>query len=116
MSYVDLSLAKAHLAMVQDDDDILIQQCLDAAEAHAASLMNRPGITDAQEHPWSSPGYGSSESSNSGSVVPPSVIQGILMYAADFYENRTANITGTIVARVPTADALLHMHRVGLGA
>lgn len=107
MSYVTLELAKQHLAMMHDDDDVLIQQCIDAAESQCASIMNRDEIADMQpsEIPWETP---------SGDV-PPSVVQAVLLYMAEFYEQRTVGVVGTIYTEIKTANALLHFHRVFLG-
>lgn len=107
MSYVTLLVAKAHLAIVLSDDDALIQQCLDASESHCASLMNRAEISDTQPvaTPWVSP----------GGTVPKAVVQAVLLYMAEFYENRAVSVIGLSVTRCPAADALLHFHRVGLG-
>lgn len=107
MSYVSLEVAKAHLAVVLPDDDTLIQQCVDAAESHCASFMNRTEISDTQppETPWSSP----------DGNVPKAVVQAVLLYTAEFYEVRGVSVIGLSVTRSPTADTLLHFHRVGLG-
>ena len=107
MSYVTLEVAKSHLAVVLPDDDSLIQQCVDAAESHCASLMNRPEISDTQPvaTPWVSP----------DGKVPKAVVQAVLLYTAEFYEVRGVSVIGLSVTRSPTADALLHFHRVGLG-
>lgn len=113
MSYVDISLAKAHLALSHSADDVLVQQCLDAAEAHCAKWMNRSVIADPQDRPWSA--ASASSSSESGSVVPASVIQAVLIYTGEFYEQRLRGISGTIYAVMPTADALLAPYRIGHG-
>ena len=108
MSYVSLVDAKAHLAVIHADDDALIQQCLDAAEAHCCALMNRTAIVDVQP-------VGQEWLATPDDVVPKTVVQGILLYCAELYENRSVGITGTIYSRIPTADALLHMQRRALG-
>jgi hypothetical protein len=101
-------LTKAHLAVIHSDDDTYIQQCLDAAEAHCAAIMNRTAIADAQP-------AGSEWLATPDDVVPKPVVQAILAYCAEFYEHRTAGVTGTIYTRMPAADALLHFQRLGLG-
>lgn len=129
MSYVTLEQAKAHLLVIHDSDDVLIQQNLDAAEDYAANYMNRPNIADNPVNPWVR---------NQGSVadwlvpahcrplppvvsselvdpVPKSVVQAILLLVGDYYENRTATIVGTIATPNPAAENLLWFHRVGLG-
>ena len=108
MSYVPLVDAKAHLAVIHADDDAYIQQCIDAAEAHCASLMNRTAIVDVQpaDQDWYA---------TPGNIVPKPVVQAVLLYVGEFYENRSVGITGTIYSRIPTADALLSMQRRCLG-
>jgi hypothetical protein len=112
MSYVTLSLAKSHLAVIGSADDTLIQQCLDAAESYCASYMGRNAISDIHDCPWivfnDCNSYSASESEVT--TVPAAVVQAVLIYTAEFYENRTLATQG-----VPLANALLHMHRVGLG-
>lgn len=108
MSYVTLDMAKAHLAVIHADDDTLIQQCLDAAEAHCAAIMNRESIADVQP-------TGKDWLATPPNVVPKPVVQAILMYCAEFYEQRNVGVTGTIYTRMPTADALLHFQRLALG-
>lgn len=115
MSYVQLAEAKAHLLVIHDSDDVLIQQNIDAAEAYAANYMNRPGIYDDPECTWKRnqpPGVVSSESPD---PVPRSVVQGILLLVGDYYENRTAGIVGTIHTMNPAAENLLWHHRIGMG-
>ena len=48
-------------------------------------------------------------------MFPASVQAAVLLIVGDLYENREAVVTGTIVARNPTVDRLLHMYSVGLG-
>lgn len=116
MSYVELDLAKAHLAVFHNADDALIQQCIDAAEQYAADFMNRPAIRDDQPSPWNISNIDVEEGSSEViAAVPASVVQAILMMTANNYNNRESIVTGTIVAKNPMADAMLHMHRVGLG-
>lgn len=116
MAYVPLADAKAYLAVIGDDDDAVIAQCLDAAEFHCAALMGRRSISDIQAVPWIvSDDSLSSDSGDGSAVVPPSVVMAVLMYCADFYENRGVSMTAAL-SRNPAADSLLHMHRIGLGA
>lgn len=115
MSYTALSLAKAHLGMAHSDDDTLIQQCLDAAEFHCAAIMGRRRISDIQDVPWLvGDDTISSDTSDGSQTVPPSVIQAVLLYCSDFYENRQVTSQGSFY-RNPAADSLLHFQRIGLG-
>jgi uncharacterized phiE125 gp8 family phage protein len=47
--------------------------------------------------------------------VPRAVVQAAMLYLGDLYENREANIVGTIVAMNEAAIALLAPHRVNAG-
>lgn len=130
MSYVTLEQAKAHLLVIHDSDDVAIQEYLDAAESYAATYMNRPAIEDNPLNPWRTnsgtvadwsrplhcpvpaPPVVSSEPNN---PVPASVIQAIKLIVADYYENRTAGIVGTIYTANPAAENLLNQQRIGMG-
>lgn len=116
MSYVQLALAKSHLAVYHSSDDALIQQCIDAAEAYAASYMNRQAIRDYQPTPWIVSNIGAdSGSSETLDTVPAGVVQAVLMLTADYYNNREGMTTGTIVSDNPAVAHLLYQHRIGLG-
>jgi Phage QLRG family, putative DNA packaging. len=116
MSYVTLAEAKAHLLVIHNFDDTLIQQNIDAAEAYAANYMNRPAIEDNPHCTWLRnqpvPAVTSSEPND---PVPKSVVQAILLLTADYWENRTATIVGTIATPNPAAENLLWFHRIGMG-
>ena len=131
MSYVTLAQAKAHLLVIHDSDDTLIQQNIDAAEAYAANYMNRPDIADNPVNTWQRnqgsvcdwkqpappvPCVCSEDvvSSEPADPVPKSVVQAILLLVGDYYENRTANVTGSLTEN-PSANNLLEFHRIGLG-
>ena len=114
MSYVTLAEAKAHLVVIHSDDDTLIQQCLDAAEAYAADYMGRAAIADAQHCPWRGGNDCTSSSESEPQTVPASVVQAILMVCADLYENRRSTYAGQATEN-PIAKQMLHFHRVGLG-
>ena len=113
MSYVLLPAAKAHLLVFHDMDDTLIQQNIDAAEAHAATVMNRPRIEDNPRVSWQH--NLCPEDVVSEDVVPRSVVQAILLFVGDFYENRTQQVVGTIIATNPSAENLLWPYRLGMG-
>lgn len=110
MSYVQLALAKSHLAVYHSADDALIQQCIDSAESYAAGYMNRPAIRDEQTVPWLVSNIDVSSGSSEGlDSVPAVVVQAILMKTADFYNDREG------VGDNAAVDYLLHQHRIGLG-
>jgi hypothetical protein len=112
MSYVSLDDAKKWMEVFITSDDDIIQQSIDGAESYAAQYMGRLGIYDGQD--WEdldSP----SESSSSGDMVPPSVVQAILFITADDYEYRTQTIVGTIANKLPAAEQMMHFYRIGLG-
>lgn len=115
MSYVTLDQAKAHLLVIHDSDDTLIQQNIDAAEAYAANYMNRPVIEDNPHCTWLRNQPVPVTSSEPLDPVPKSVVQAILLLVGDYYENRTASIVGTIVSPNPAAENLLWFHRIGMG-
>jgi hypothetical protein len=128
MSFVPLVLAKAHLAVIHDLDDELIQQNLDAAEEACADYMNREGIAKEQSRPWKRGPFDPCRDRWRNSAyceevapttytqeVPRAVVQAILLTVGDMYENRTTGVVGTTVGINPTTRALLDPYRIWLG-
>lgn len=115
MSYVTLEQAKAHLAVVHSDDDVLIQDLIDAAESYAASYMGRENIDGSQYAGWIGGNDNVSSSEAAPQAVPPAVVQAIKILVFEYYENRGQFVVGASVAENPTVARLLHFHRVGLG-
>lgn len=130
MSYVTLEQAKAHLLVIHDFDDGIIQDCIDAAESYAATYMNRPEIEDNPLNPWKTNQGTIAEwarplhdcrppdpavSSEPNNPVPASVVHAVKLILADYYENRTAGIVGTIYTANPAAENLLNQQRIGWG-
>lgn len=94
-----LDAAKAHLAITHDADDELIFECIQAAEAYSEQFMERP------LEPWSA----------TEDRPPKDVQQAIKIIAAEYYEQRTQGVVGTIYAKLPHAESILHFHRKNLG-
>lgn len=140
MSYVTLPQAKAHLLVIHDFDDGIIQDCIDAAESYAATYMNRPAIEDNPLNPWKTNQgtiaewarplrcdywprqlrdvWGDPEpvvSSEPNNPVPASVVQAVKLILADYYENRSAGIVSTSYVANPAAENLLSQQRIGWG-
>lgn len=129
MSYVTLEEAKAHLLVIHDSDDDLIQACIDAAESYSAQFMNRMAIEDNPLNPWKRntgtvadwmrpPHCRPIEpvvSSEPDDIVPASVVQAVKLILADYYENRTAGIVGVSYTANPAAENLLWQQRIGMG-
>lgn len=130
MSYVTLEQAKAHLLVIHDFDDEIIREYIDSAESYAATYMNRPAIEDNPLNPWKTNQGTLAEwsrplhdcrppdqvvSSEPNNLVPASVVQAVKLILADYYENRTAGIVGTIYTANPAAENLLNQQRIGWG-
>lgn len=98
---LDLDEAKAHLHMTHDEDDDQIVQCILAAEAYAAQFMER------ELEPW--------DADDTNAVVPDDVRQAIKMLVGEYYESRTQGVVGTIYAKLPHVESILHFHRKNLG-
>lgn len=107
MSVVTLSLAKQHIAVTHIADDVLIQQCIDAAEAYAARFMGYESLDELAAV--------DSEQPSAGAVLPADVVRAVLLLAADYYNLREAQVLGTSITKNPAAENLLHFHRKGLG-
>lgn len=130
MSYVTIDQAKAHLLVIHDFDDALIQDCIDAAESYAATYMNRPAIEDNPLNPWKTNQgtiadwarplhdcrpFDPVVSSEPYNPVPMSVVQAVKLIIADYYENRTVGVQGTIFTMNPAAGHVLDQQRIGWG-
>lgn len=101
MSEIALSLVKADLRVIHDDDDGLLQALLDAAEDEAAQFLN------VSELPL--PRIGTSSSDY---TVAPSVYSAILLLVRSKYDAATAEE----IAKLRTAaETILMPYRVGLG-
>lgn len=74
----------SHLNGVPEDDSEL-QTYLDAAQRHVERLL----------------GYELANTDELPGGVPPDLEMAVLRLAADWYENREATISGTIIAPVP---------------
>lgn len=100
---ITLDDVKLHLRLDLEPDselDAQLQAMLDAAMDHASQYLNRPV-------PW--------QDEDAAEVFPPSVRAAVLLIVGDLHENREGVVVGTIVARNPTVDRLLHFYRLGLG-
>ncbi|QTN98188.1 head-tail connector protein [Brucella sp. 458] len=90
MAVVPLTLAKAHMNIVGNDDDELITHYLEAAEEWIAAFTGQT-IPD---------------------PAPASLKQAILMIAGHWYENREATTVGIAAATLPLGVMnILRNHR-----
>lgn len=80
MAIIDLVAAKAHLNILFDDDDALIEGKIEAAQAHLESLL---GFAIETEFP----------------TVPDDMKQAVLALVGHWYENREA--TGENIFEAP---------------
>lgn len=76
---------KAHCNITGSADDVVLARLLAAAIAHIERLLGFK-VNDAEEFPTG---------------TPADLELAILMLAADWYENREATITGTIINAIP---------------
>lgn len=98
MIFTDLDEAKEHCRVEIDDDDLLIELYIEAAEAHVLNYLN---LTEAEL--LGSPG-----------ARPAPIRIAVLMIVADLYENREAQVDFEIRPN-PAVDRLLFPYRVELG-
>jgi len=98
---IGLDEAKRHLHMTHDLDDETIVECILAAEAYAEQFMERALV------PW--------DEEDTNSMPPDDVRQAIKMLMAEYYEQRTKGVVGTIYTKLPHVDDMLHFHRKNLG-
>lgn len=88
---VDLALAKKHLRVLHDDEDVEIKLYLDAAVVWTMTYTNREAVPTGAEFAFDA---------------------AALLMMAGMYENREAVITGTIQAEIPTARRLIDPYRL----
>lgn len=80
MAIVDVAAAKAHLNLLHDDDDTLLDDKVKAAQAHLESLL---GYTIETEFP----------------IAPADLKEAVLALVGHWYENREA--TGSNLFEAP---------------
>lgn len=90
---------KTHLRLPLDPDSEIDPQLEDieaAAVDYASMYLNR-------DIPWDSNG------------VPASIKQALLLLVGDMFENREAQVVGSIVQDNKAVERLLHFYRVEIG-
>lgn len=79
MLYVTLADVKAHLRIDGTDEDALLSQYVEAAQAMAETIMHRPIYSaDPADNPVTT----------DSSKIPPQLAQFLLVTTGDFYRNR----------------------------
>lgn len=99
MSILTLAEAKAHLRVDDSAEDLLIQDCIDAASDQISQYLGRTV-------PWL-------DAASDPVAIPASVKQAAKLLVGDYYANREAQ--GEPLSRNIAVDYLLHFYRVGLG-
>jgi len=108
---VDLQAAKLHLRVDGEDEDVLIQIYLDAAEKAVIDFLNRNVYADQE----------ALEAAAEPAEAMPMVVNAPIRAAAllilgHLYANRENSVTGVSVQALPMgAHSLLWPYRVGLG-
>lgn len=97
--FVPLSLVKEHCAITAEITDALLQIYIDAAEARAATYLNRTIATLADLD---------TEGKNAVRLA-------IVLFVMDAVEQRGTLVVGTISSEMQTAEKLLHPYRIELG-
>lgn len=98
----DLAVVKSHLRVDHDDEDALIQAYTDAALAAFEDWTNRKLVAADDQ----------SETPENAAVMTASIQQGALLLIGQWYANREAVLTGSIVTSFPMATRALWMpHR-----
>ncbi|HDZ73497.1 MAG TPA: phage gp6-like head-tail connector protein [Aurantimonas coralicida] len=92
---VDLADLKAQLRVDHDDDNVLIEQKIAAAQAHVENAIGFP-IEETYAAPL---------------VVPEPLKEAVRLYAAHLYENREASIVGVTIIPVPGFQDIINSYR-----
>ena len=82
MSVIDVFALGRHLNILTEDDNAVLQGCLDAAEAHIAGYVGELATTFPDG-------------------LPGDLTQAVLILAGHYYENREAALVGDSVATLP---------------
>lgn len=90
MSITSLEAVKVHLRVDHNDEDVLIQSYIDAAENHVNNWCNR-------NDPFSE--------------FPPAIHAAVLLIVGDLYENREAQSYGKELYPNRTVELLIQPYR-----
>lgn len=112
MSLITLLEAKQELRVTHDQDDVLIQSYLDAAEDEALRFMDRAEFGTICPCDVTSSSSSGSSSSSSEIVIPPSVRSAVLLLVRARYGATTPD---EIKGYRQAAETLLMPYRCGLG-
>lgn len=100
---IDLAVVKSHLRVEHEEEDALIQAYTGAALGAFEDWTNRKLVATAGELP---------EPVENVMVITDSITQGALLLIGQWYKNREAVMTGSIVSAFPMAtQALWQCHR-----
>jgi hypothetical protein len=103
MALVPLETLKLHVRVDGDDEAVVLQVYLDAAEGAIAGYLCRKLIAAN-----ATPAAGSMDL-----PLPPPVVAAILLLAGHLYEHRESVVTGTIATELPmTVRFLIAPYRV----
>lgn len=108
MSITALALAKSHSNIYFDDKDVELAGTLNAAEEFVLSFLNRVDQDGAQNLDGAVTG-------DSPARLRPAIEKCVLMAFDDMWQNKSINVTGTIVSENPTWLRCAHMFRIDLG-
>jgi uncharacterized phage protein (predicted DNA packaging) len=104
MSIIDISLAKLHLRVTEDDEDTIIQIYLDAAERSAADYLDRSVVE-------------TTPVGDTDIVMNDPIKAACLLMLGHLYANREAIIdTPNVIKELPMGvKFLLDPYRLGIG-
>lgn len=112
MSQVSLTYVKAALHVTHDQDDMLIQSYIDAAEKEALQFLDKPSFTAEQEFNSDDSESWSDVSSSSESVIPDDIQNAIVLLVRSKYDATDAVDIGTLRS---AAESILMPNRANLG-
>ena len=79
MLYITLSDVKAHLRIDGTDEDTLLTEYIEAAQAMAETIMHRPIYSESEED---------DPVTTDSSKIPPQISQFLRVTVGDYYRNR----------------------------
>lgn len=110
MALVSLTLAKKHLRVAWDDDDIAIEAYLAAAETIVTEYLDRAVYGSTADSPPGAPPTGDD---GTAMEITPAVTAAVLLLLGDLYEKRESDTWDADAAVLPRpVRALLAPYRI----
>lgn len=99
---IDLPIVKAHLRVIHDDEDVLIQSYTDAALSAFETWTNRVLVAPGEELP---------DPAGNALIMTKAIMQGALLLIGTWYNSRESVVMNSAVELPMATNALWKPHR-----